>query len=826
MRKAFLLSLLLCFISLVSFAQSGANNALILGKVFDTDNNAPLEFATLSVYESENDQLVGGGITDVDGKFSVEVKPGNYYLVLEFISYKQKTVEDLVIERKDEKLDLGTINMSMDGETLDEVVITERKSQVQLSLDKKVFNVGQDLTNKGGTAEDILDNVPSVTVDVEGNVSLRGSGGVRILIDGKPSMMVGGGNNNGLRNIPSNMIERVEVITNPSARYEAEGMAGIINIVLKKDRNRGFNGSFDLTGGFPYTAGTAINTNYRRNKLNLFTRLGVRQRSGPGGGSTLQERNYFAGTSDLFTTESNRNRGGLSSNLNVGMDYFIDDNNIITSSFAFRRSWENNDNTTIYNDFEGDFNNLTSITNRYDDELENEFDTEYALTYDKSLPGKDHKFIADLRFQDNTEIESSDYREEYFNAAGLTTGADNLFQRSNNREGERRLNLKADYTRPLTNKGKFESGLQSSYRRIDNDYLVEEQILGDWTRLASLSNNFNYNEFINAAYGIFGKEYTRWSYQLGLRAEHSRVVTELEQSDEDPNDRSYLNLFPSTHVSYKINETNSLQFSYSRRINRPRFWDLNPFFSFSDPRNQRSGNPNLDPEFTNAFEGAYILYFDKGSLTSSIYYRHTNNVIERITTVVDNINYSRPENLLSSDDFGFEFTGSYDLTKWWNLDGNLNLFRSIIDGGNLGDDFGADTYTWFTRLNNKFTFSKTFEGQLRVNYRAPRLSPQGRSLAIRSVDLGLGKEFPEKNVSVNLNVRDLFNSRRWRWINDFPLLDDDGMQIGDFYSEGAFQWRARQIMVTINYRINQDNKGRKGKRGNGGEYEGGGEEMF
>ncbi len=829
-RITVLLCALLC-ITLLNAQRSSnrgerSSSKKIEGIVFDSESDIPLEFATLSLYNKKDDQLVGGGITDKDGKFEIAVRPGSYLLKIEFISYATREIDNITVNPGDEIVDLNQIKLGIDSEQLDEVVISERRSQVQLSLDKKVFNVGRDLTNKGGTAEDILNNVPSVEVDLEGGVTLRGSGGVRILIDGKPSMMVGEGNANGLRNLPSNMIEKVEVITNPGARYEAEGMAGIINIVLKKDRKKGFNGSFDFTGGFPLLAGTAFNLNYRREKVNLFSSIGVRQRTGPGGGFSNQETRYLDGTSDIFNSTRTINRSGLSGNVSLGMDYFIDNNNIITSSFSFRRSLENNNNKVVYEDFEGSRSNLVSITERFDDEGENEFDTEYALTYEKKFKGKDHKFLADFRFQDNTEIEGSDFREVYFDAFSNPTGSEDLLQNSSNEEGERRYNLKIDYNRPLPNQGTFEAGGQSSFRTIGNDFQVQERIDDEWVRLANLSNDFRYDEFINAAYGIYSKELTRWSYQVGLRAEYSNVVTELLESDLGPNDRSYLNLFPSAFLSFKLDETNSFQVSYSRRIRRPRFWDLNPFFTFSDPRNQFAGNPDLDPEFTNSYEAGYVKYFENGSVTSSIYYRRTNNEIQRVLQVTaDSVNLRRPENLTSSDNFGFEFTGSYKIQKWWSLNGNLNLFRQIVNGGNINQDFQADTYSWFTRLNNRFNFSKTLEGQLRLNYRAPRQTTQGSTRGIGSVDLGLGKEFPKQNMTLTLNVRDLFNSRKRNGISEFDLFDDNGDLFGTFYSESEFQWRARQVTLALNYRINQDKKRGRDRRG-GGNYEGGGEEGF
>ncbi|GLR18443.1 outer membrane beta-barrel family protein [Portibacter lacus] len=823
------LAILLVFLCTLTLGYGQKNNKsaiqhTISGKIIDGDSGVPLEFSTLSLFETETSTLVGGAITDQEGKYTIETKPGNYYLEIEFISYAPGKITDIVVTKDNKNIELPDFNLSIDAEKLDEVVIVEERSQVSLSLDKKVFNVGKDLTNKGGTAEDVLDNVPSVSVDLDGGVELRGSGGVRILIDGKPSMMVGDGNTNGLRNIPSNMIESVEVITNPSSRYEAEGMAGIINIVLKKDRKRGFNGSIDVSGGYPLMGSTAFNLNYRREKINLFSSIGAGYRTGPGSGFTYQEQKYFDGTSEIFSSTRDMNRNGVNGNISLGMDYFINDNNILTSSFSFRRSLEENRNSVFYEDFLNSREQLVGLSERYDDELENEYDTEYALTYDKKLKGKDHSLIADLRFQDNTEIESSDFSQEFFDANRVPTGEDNLIQRSANSETERRINLKLDYKRPLPNDGVFETGIQSSYRLISNKYLVEEEFDNEWIRLANLSNDFNYNEFINGVYGIYGKEYLRWSYQVGVRAEYSLIETELLDSDEGANSRDYINLFPSAFVSYKINDENSFQVSYSRRIRRPRFRDLNPFFTFSDPRNQYSGNPNLNPEFTDSYEIGYVNYFEKGSLTSSFYYRHSTDVMDWVQTVTsDGVTIRRPENLNTQDDLGFEFTGNYKFVKWYDLSGSLNIFRSITDGANVQEDFTADAYSWFTRLNNKIKMSKTFEAQVRVDHRGARKTTQGSRKGITSIDIGLGKEFPKQNISLSVNVRDLLNSRKYQSINEFALYDDNA-QIGTFYSESEFQRRARSVVVSLNYRINQEKK-RGREKGNGGDFDGGGEEF-
>ncbi len=811
--------LLFIFISLFLFTQHlqaqrpSKAEVTIKGLVFDTDAGVPLEFATITLFSKQDSSVVTGGITDAQGKFEITTQPGRLFVKVEFISYETLVIEEIPFEKGKTVIDLGVLEIGADTQMLDEVTIQAEKSTMQMALDKKIFNVGKDLANQGGSAAQILDNVPSVTVDVEGEVSLRG-GSPRILVDGKPSALVRDAN--GLRSIPANLIERIEVITNPSARYEAEGMTGIINIVLKKNRNNGINGSFDLNIGYPDNYGAAINMNYRREKLNLFTNIGIQYRKSPGFGSNYQE---LLRNDTLFISDQNRDRerGGLSNNFRVGADFYLTPKDIITTSLQYRISDDNNFTEIQYQDylFNNDVVNRYAITERTDDEEEDESNLEYALSYQKLFDKKGHELNLDVRYQDNVETESSNYEEIFFDGNRVPLDTENLRQRSNNEEGDERLLVKLDYVYPFAKEGKFEAGYLGSMRKITNSYLVEELKDDEWESLPGLTNDFSYNEAIHGLYASFGNKINKFSFQFGLRAEYSDIETELLQTNE-LNARDYANLFPSAFLTYDLPSNNAVQLSYSRRIRRPRFWDLNPFFTFSDARNFFSGNPNLDPEFTDAYEMGHIKYWDKGSIGSSVYYRHTEGVIQRIFAVdqATGNTIRRPENLATENSYGLEFNYSYDPVDWWRINGDFNFFRAItsgeiVDAEGVKQSLEADTYTWFTRLTSRTTWKDT-DFQVRLNYRAPRENTQGKTKSVTSIDIGISKDILKNKGTITLSIQDLLNNRRYR----------STQELDNFYAESDFQWRARQATLSFNYRLNQQKRRGRGN-GNGGQYQGG-----
>ncbi len=785
-----------------------ARKAILKGKVIDQVTQTPLEYATLTLYSQSDSTVVTGDITNAEGEFEIEADMGIYFAKIEFLSYETKFIDNIILDKEHMEVDLGIVEMNFNASVLDVVEVRADKSQMQIALDKRVFNVGKDLANRGGTADDLLDNIPSVAVDIDGNVSLRGNENVRILVNGKPSGLIGVGDNNGLRQFPASMIDRVEVITNPSARYEAEGVAGIINIILRKDNTNGFNGSFDVTAGYPHTYGGAINMNYRKNNLNLFGSYGLNYRSRNGNGGYYQEF-YKADTTFILDQKRKHERTSLSNSFRFGADYYINPKNTLTAAFAYKIADEHNIANIEYKDYINSYpGNFLGTTYRTDDEKEDESSLEYSLNYKKTFDKKDQVLTVDIQYEDDLETENNEYLERFYGSDNLPTGSPNLNQRSINKEDNREWRLQTDYVHPFSKEGKFEAGLRSSIRKINNDYVVEELEDAVWDTLIGLTNTFHYDEEIHAGYFSLGNKHGKFSYLAGLRAELSDVSTKLLQTNE-VNDRNYFDLFPSLHLTYELPQQNAIQISYSRRINRPGYRSLNKFRSFSDSRNQYQGNPDLNPEYTHAVEIGHIKYWDEATLSTSFYYRHTDGVVQRIkTSDKDGNTVSRPENLATEDAYGLEATFSYSPLEWWKLDGDLNFYRSIVDGTNLGEDFGSDNFSWFGRITSRMTVLKKSDVQIRFNYRAPTLTAQGSNKSMYFLDLGISRDILNNNGTITLTVRDLFNTRKRR----YTTFGDD------FYTEGEFQWSVREIKLTLNYRINQKKKNGPGGRGG---YDGG-----
>ncbi len=778
----------------------------VTGQVLDAQNGEPLEYVTTALLSQKDSTVVGGAVTDVSA-----TRRGRFILQIQYISYKSRFIGGIRLNREQMAKDVGTISLEPDTEILDEVVVEGEKSTMTMTLDKRVFNVGKDLTNAGRTAADLLDNIPSVSVDVEGNVSLRGSQNVRILVDGKPSGLIGISTADGLRQLQSNMIERVEVVTNPSARYDAEGSAGIINIILKKEKREGFNGTFNATVGHPENYGGSFNLNYRKKWMNLFASYGVNYRKNPGGGKTFQT--FFPGDTLYFTDRDRKHvRGGWSNNLRFGSDFFLNSKNTITVAALYRVSDEDNRSDLLYQDFDKNMN-LLYITDRYDNEQEIDKNSEYSINYTKTFSKKGQKLSADIQYRDNNEIEQSDINEV---TRSVEDGAQKpeLFQRSLNDEFDRGWLIQADYEHPLGKNGKLELGVRNSIRRIGNDYLVEEQNEnGDWENLEDFSNDFNYDENIYASYVMFGNKMNKLSYQLGVRMEITDIRTELEQTNE-VNNKNYTDLFPSVHLTYGLKKEKSFQASYSRRVRRPRFRSLNPFSSFTDARNIRAGNPDLDPTYTDSYEFGVLQNWKKASLYYAVYYRYSTDVVSRITTVEDGITYTRPENIGSKDDIGLEITYSNEFNSWLRINGTANFYHSAYDAFANGEDLSTETTTFFTRVMSQIKIKKEWDFQTTLNYRAPQEVPQGRRQSYFVVDMGLSKDIVKGKGTLTLSIRDLFNTRKWR----YETITSTYTSVGDF------QWRSRSAVLSINYRLNQ--KKRRQRSGGRGNYEGGGEGEF
>jgi outer membrane receptor protein involved in Fe transport len=792
MKNVRLLPILFLFCVSSLFAQTKIK---IQGEV-----NVP--FSSIRLFKGAS--LVTGTIGNEKGKFSLEVAPGTYDVLIESIGYEAMKMANQSFTTS---INLGTISVKESNQTLNEVVVKGQKASMELNLDKRIFNVGTDLANKGATASEILGNLPSIQVDPEGAIKLRGSENVRILIDGKPSTLAGINGSSGLQSLQGNLIDKVEIITNPSARYEAEGMAGIINIVLKKNQNQGFNGAIETTTGYPENFGGTAIVNYRKNKFNFFLNYGVFYRRTPGRGSIYQE--VFTGKQTNYLDQhSSNNVTGLVNNVRGGADYFFNDKTILTASYIFRRTDVRRISDFYYLDYRGNHTNLYADTWRQQDEKETEPNGEYALTFKKNFAKKGQEFSADLRYLDYWERSDQIYTQIGKKPDGSAFPEQSKVQKALNDEFERQWILQADYVNPIGKDAKLEMGVRTSFRNMINDYIVtEQQPSGIFTIVPGLRNVFNYKENISAAYLIFGSKVKKFSYQFGLRAEATDIQTELEQTGEK-NPRNYANLFPSAHFTYTITPDNSFQLSYSRRVRRPTYNDLSPFVTLSDNRNFFSGNPNLNPEFTNSFDLGHLKYFDQGSISSSIYYRQTFGKIDRFRSV-DTLGFSRtlPANLADQKSMGIEIASSWNFSKIYKADLSFNAFRAITDASNVNIAFQSDTYSWFARHSSRIKLGAT-DLQIRANYEAPQQTPQGSRGYMAWMDLSASQDILKGNGTLSLSILDIFNSRINRYESRY-LAPADG---SGFYTRGESQGRLTSVNLTFNYRFKTTKQAAKQRR--------------
>ncbi len=801
MKRLLLTALLFAFTVTAIFAQ---NQGTISGTVYDEKDN-PLPKASVAVYDSTQSNIITGVTTDTTGVFRVDVSPGNYVVEISFVSYRPYTEE--VSINAGETTELGNIGLSPTAETMSEVYVRAESSQMQMSFDKRVFEVGQDITSLGGSAVEVLDNVPSLATDIDGNLSLRGNQSVRILINGKPSSRVSGGNVDALRSIPANMIKEVEIITNPSSKYSAEGSAGIINIILKKETQRGVNGSFSLGTGLPQEYEGSTNLNYRVNDVNFFFNGGIDYRTEPESGSSFQR---FSGpdTTYMYSERTNAQEAELDGDLRFGADFYLSENEVLTASAYVSGEREENNEDINYTDFEyraGQFSGpvIEEIV-RDNEEVSNEGDIDFNLDYENKFDGDEHKLVADASFDISSETADTDIEET------IRQGTeDPLFQRITDSEDEKDLRINAEYVRPLGENGKLETGIRSDTEWMDNSYSAEERQNGNWVSLPAFSNNFKYLENVNAAFAILGTEWGSFSGQVGLRLENTRIRTEVKSTGQ-VNDQNYVNLFPSAFLNYAFNEQQSVQISYSRRLSRPWSRALIPFVDFDDPRSQYTGNPNLRPEFSNSYEAGYLHYWDTGSLLTSFYYRYRTDVIERITEQNQGVIRIFPINLATEESWGIELSADQEIANALNLSLNANLFRSNSDGSYQGQVFSSEAEIAQGRLQLRWDITDSWKFQTSMRYQGPRQTTQGTREGMTMIDSGLSKEFMDGKALISLNVRDLLNAQNYN-----STVNTDGNPNTEFYSQREFSWSSRSASINFQYFFGEQEQQQRGGGGRG-----------
>lgn len=818
MKKFKIISILLLFCcSFLALAQQNPTRAKIniTGNVIEKTSKSPLEYATITLKNTKNPKQVFGGITDNKGNFSVDAAAGEFDIFIEFISFKPTEIK---AKQLSGNTNLGSIALEEDATQLNEVVIRAEKTTVEIKLDKKVYNVGNDLMVKGGTVSDVLDNIPSVSVDVEGNVSLRGNENVRILIDGRPSNAIN--ITEALRLIPADAIDKVEVITNPSARYDAEGGGGLLNIILKKGKNQGINGTFIGGIGDPKNNSLSGTINYKEKEFNLFTTQGYSNRNNPGNALTNSRylnddnttRNY------LFETREN-DRFNESYNGNFGFDWFLSKSLTWTNIVNFRRSIGDNIDNVLQNYY--DANRVFDYTrNRINFEDSKSKNVEYTTNFIKNFKKEGHKLTIDGSFSSN-----SDKNVALISDTATNTSTIGLDETTNNQKQSRNL-FQMDYIYPIGKGSQFEFGYKGDFSKNTTDYSV----INDGIPEPQFTNILEYKEYVSALYTSYGFKVKKFSFLFGARWEDSNIhINQLATADF--NNKKYDNFFPSAFFTYEIGDQTSASISYSRRIQRPRGRQLNPFNNLSSNVNIFIGNPDLDPAFTDAIDLGFIKRWSKLTLNTSLYGNKTSDsfqFVRRPNGELQNnipVIITSPINLATQYRIGFEFTLNYSPYKWWKLNSNFNFFYNETDGEFSYTDsndnivlqnFDFSATSWFTRLTSKITLPYKIDWQTNATYNGDQKQAQGKSIGNFSMNLGFSKDILKDKGTVSLNVSDVFNSRK-RISENFIAGEVDS------YSE--MQWRVRQINFSFTYRFNvqkndKERKPRNGQQDDGGDFPG------
>ena len=778
----------------------------IIGKVQDEVTEKPIEFATIGLKSQRKDMIVNGTVTDQNGKFTIDkIQPGKYLVIISFIGYKDYQSDTIRINQKNNVVDLGTIKLASSSVEYKEFTVTGEKKLLETSIDKKVFNVSQNISSEGGSAIEVLEKVPSIEVDIEGNVSLRGNSNVRILIDGRPSGLTGSSKQAVLEQIPASSIESIEIVTNPSAKYDPEGMVGIINVVLKKDKRTGTNGNINLSVGTRDQYNFNFGINNRNAKTNLFANYSYRESNRWYSGETYRKL-FNNDTTNYLDQLSDGRHSGSGHMVKLGCDFYINEKTTVGISVTQNISGSSSKDINYYHEY-NNVNIYEEWRHRYVREDEDETNTDINLYYQKWFTSRKENLMVDFNFSTNKENEKDIFNEYDVDQFGVSF--DSLPDMQNNYQDEGYMvgSLRIDYVKPFKEKRKLETGYDGRFRIIDNNFKSEtySYSFNEFQNDVNLSNNFIYTEEIHALYATYTDHIFGLDFQAGLRAEQAFTTSELRNTN-DTYKNDYFSLFPTLHVTKELENNQDLQFSYSRRINRPRVRSLNPFTDYDDPLNLRIGNPYLNPEYINSYEVSYYKEWGKTQLISSIYYKRVYDVINRYKTVDTNgVSTTTYANMSTATSYGFEFIFISNLTKWWNINTSANLYRNITDAENLESDLNADAYAMFGKLNSTMNLKYNIQFQVSGMYRSPRVFPQGEMKAMYFMDMALKKSFFDKKFFVTLRMSDVLNTRRFEYISE-------GF---NFYQESLRQRQSQFIYLNLSYRFGKpfkDNNRKKNGR--------------
>jgi outer membrane receptor protein involved in Fe transport len=751
------------FFSLSLFSQE--KGSAVSGTITDKTSKQPVEFATVQLLNADSN-VIASSITDKKGRFTLtNLRPANYILRTSFIGY-ERSDKAISIHEGQSKINAGTIEIFSLSTNMTEITVTSKRPVLNTSIDRKIYDVGQDIMAQSGNASDLLKNIPSVEVDIEGEVSLRGSTEVMILINGRPSPLMGKTRAEALQQLPANSIERIEVITNPSARYKPDGTAGIINIVLKKNTKAGWNGTVIANAGNKERYNANISLNYKPGKLNLFTTYSIRKDNRIRLNKT--DRTYFDSLQNIsgYYLQNGRSHSlPLAHVLTMGAEYTLSDRNTIGISGNYvNRHFTRRD---VVNNIS--FDQIKNITENYD---RLRYDPEYEIEknatayWQHNFSKEDHELRIEFNATAGDEQEDNHYTNVYHYPFQSSLFDNTLIKPTDNQQ-----QVTIDYTNPLTEDSKLEAGYDGSFTQQDMNFKVDSfnTSQGKFVKDLTKSNRFLYNESIHAVYGTYQRSYEKFGYSAGLRMEDAYIKGNLVTKDSLVNN-DYFKVYPTLHLSYKLKSA-ELQLNYSKRVHRAEGDDINPFPEYQDPRNLRAGNPKLKPEIIHSIEFGYKWQNKNFSLVPSLYYRYKlNGFTSVIIPLNDSTLLTTMQNLSNDKSTGLELIFSAK-TKFLTANLSTNFFYNQIDASDLGYSDKKSILSMSSNFNSTFILTKTTMMQISCNYRSPRLTPQGKTFGSFVFNTGVKQDLFKKKVSAMLTMSDLFRTLKQKTILNDSFLD-------------------------------------------------------
>lgn len=782
-------------------------NGKITGKILDATTQKPVEFTTITARHAKDTSFFTGALADNKGAFMLKkLKPGKYFLTYSFIGYK--TVKDTVLVMPQQmEVSVGTILLEVDAKTLGQVTIEDEKDNFQLAIDKKIFHVEKNLVSAGGSAIDVLKQVPTVNVDIDGKISLRGSENLIIFINGRPSGLTAQNREQILLQISASNIDRIELITNPSAKYDAEGMSGIINIITKRNIADGMNGSITAGVGTNHKYNANATLSYRTEKLSISNTLGVRYSRYMFWGYNQRTNFLDSLTTNIINQQNDGYRLDISPTFSGNVDFMLNSKNTLGLTYLFSYG-----NRVIPEKIDYQFLDsnewVTRIYQRNTNTPNESYSADGGINYTLKLPKYNRELTVSSNISFNRSLSKGNFSQQEFTLDYIPDSTRLPSLSHNVQKNQSLVSItQMDYTHPFAKNYKFETGWKVNIRQFDNEIIADsfDYNQNSWIIDNGITNRFIYLENVNAVYGTFsGLVKEKFGYQLGLRVEQTNIWGEQTVGNFEFT-KNYVNFFPSIFLSYKAGKGNEFQLNYSRRINRPSLRSLNPFANYEDPLNIRRGNPDLNPENIEAIEFNYSKTWKNHSLVATAYYRYVNGIIQRYRSV-DSSGISTVTflNLDFSINFGFEFVARNRWFTWWNSTSTVSVFRNQVFGQNQEGELNATNFSYNIRLQNSFKLGKNMELQLSFNLYGPTVFPQGTVAEIWGIDAGYRLDLLKNKASLVINISDIFNTRRF-------FVDTRGTNfIGDVYRKR--ETRVATIQFTYRFGKQQESYRRDNRR--------------